>query len=401
MGQDWFYSQNGQKHGPVSGAELKSLAVAGKLRPADHVWREGLEKWVAARSIKGLFAAAPSTPPNVTSSRPATATAEKAPAASAPAGVEQVVEVLPAARSSPLSAWVGKWTRLPMPAKVGIVGGAGALLLVLVIVPILLFAGRSSPGGAKGGRSNEPAVDIETLVTDYLANEKAADAKYKGRTLRFAGSAWEATGKTSAATQARLATSGHPIGVLVDFVGQSKDQAWKRRGGRSIIFRGTCQGIERATITAIRISDCEFEDGDSGSGSGSADQPKPAAASGYQPGKLTRLQTYNLICEVTRNAAFKKPSFSGWAYTGQDGKRYCTAAQQVDYGTWTKTFGDIAVEDFVDEDGNVLTKQPGVAWGKWTLECSDGPLTVIGCVMEASQSPTKRKRVQVTKVGLF
>lgn len=398
MDQQWYYSQNGQKHGPISSAELKQLAAAGKLQPTDLIWKEGMAKWAAARSVKGLFPAeAPSTP-----AAPAAATASKAAPGSAPARVEEVVEAQPAASPPPLSAWVVKWKRLSMPAKVGILGGAGAFLLLVIAVPVLLlaFSGRSSPGGAKGGRSDEPVVDIETMVTDYLADEHAADAKYKGRTLRFAGSAWEATGKTSAATQARLATSGHPIGVLVEFVGQSKDQAWKRRGGRSIKFRGTCQGIERATITAIRISDCEFEDGGEGGG-GSRNESKPVASGGYQPGKLTRLETYNLICQVTRNKDFKKSSFSGFAYTGQDGRRYVNVAQQVDYATWVKTFGDIAVEDFTDEDGNVLTKQPGAAWGKWTLQCSDGQLTVIGCVMEASQSRTKRKRVQITKVGLF
>ena len=411
MGPEWYYQQNGQKHGPVSGASLKQLAAAGKLQPTDLIWKEGMAKWLPAQSVKGLFPAA--TVPVTAAAIPrvpvaATGTTKKAAPAVVPARVEAVVEALPAASPRPSPAWVAKWQGLPMPAKVGIIGGGAVLLLIVVAVPILLFAflgrspssgpvaGQAQASGTKDSQSNEPVVDLETLITDYLADENAADSKYKGRVLRYAGGAWSATGKTSNDTQVRFATSGHPLGVIANFAGQSKDEAWKRRRGQSIRFRGKCEGVERATITAIRISDCEFVDVGS-----NGDEAKPVAEAGYQPGKLTRLDTYNLICQVTRNPDFKKSSFSGWTRTGQDGKRYVNVAQQVDYATWAKTFGEIAVEDFADEDGNVLTKQPGAAWGQWTLQCSDGPLTVIGCVMEASQSPTKRKRVQITKVGLF
>ena len=411
MGQEWYYSQNSEKRGPVSGAELKALAASGKLKPTDMIWKEGTAKWLPAQSVKGLFPAATVPVPAAAVPRvpaAATAAAKKAAPGVAPARVEAVVEAQPAAGPRLSPAWLARWQGLPMPAKAGIIGGGAVLLLVVVAVPILLFAffsrspssaplaGQVQASDTKNSQSIEPVVDLETLITDYLADENAADAKYKGRVLRYAGGAWSVTGKTTNDTQVRFATSGHPLGVIANFAGQSRDEAWKRRKGQSIKFRGKCEGIERATITAIRIGDCEFEDVGS-----SGDEAKPVAEAGYQPGKLTRLDTYNLICQVTRNPDFKRSSFSGCTRTGQDGKRYVNLAQQVDYATWAKTFGEIAVEDFMDEDGNVLTKQPGAAWGQWTLQCSDGPLTVIGCVTEASQSPTKRKRVQITKVGLF
>ncbi len=52
---EWFYAQENQRFGPVSAAELKALADAGKLRPEDLVWREGMDGWVPARRVKGLF----------------------------------------------------------------------------------------------------------------------------------------------------------------------------------------------------------------------------------------------------------------------------------------------------------------------------------------------------------
>jgi hypothetical protein len=61
MAQEWYYSQNGQKRGPVSGADLKQLAASGKLQPTDLIWKQGMEKWVPARLVKGLFP--PAAPP--------------------------------------------------------------------------------------------------------------------------------------------------------------------------------------------------------------------------------------------------------------------------------------------------------------------------------------------------
>jgi hypothetical protein len=51
----WYYAQDDREHGPVSAAYIAGMARTGKLRPEDLVWREGMEDWRPARSIKGLF----------------------------------------------------------------------------------------------------------------------------------------------------------------------------------------------------------------------------------------------------------------------------------------------------------------------------------------------------------
>ncbi len=57
MPNRWFYTRDGQKMiGPVSSQSLKQLASTGKILPTDRVWKEGMEKKVRARRIKGLFA---------------------------------------------------------------------------------------------------------------------------------------------------------------------------------------------------------------------------------------------------------------------------------------------------------------------------------------------------------
>jgi hypothetical protein len=56
MANDWFYTQQGKASpAPVSAAQLKQLADAGRLQPTDLVWQVGMAGWVAAAGIKGLF----------------------------------------------------------------------------------------------------------------------------------------------------------------------------------------------------------------------------------------------------------------------------------------------------------------------------------------------------------
>lgn len=63
MADEWHYSIQGNRSGPVGGAELKRLADSGQLSPADLVWKEGLQNWVAASNVKGLFTNRPAAPP--------------------------------------------------------------------------------------------------------------------------------------------------------------------------------------------------------------------------------------------------------------------------------------------------------------------------------------------------
>ena len=99
---EWYYAKNGVQHGPVSAVELKQLADEGQLTSADLVWREGMEEWIPARKVKGLFvedvqAAEPkpvdappestppeSTPPESTPPQPTVQTFEKSSAAFEP-----------------------------------------------------------------------------------------------------------------------------------------------------------------------------------------------------------------------------------------------------------------------------------------------------------------------------
>jgi len=55
MAQQWYWMQDGQKHGPIETAGLRELARNGQLKPTDLIWREGLPHWVPATQGRGLF----------------------------------------------------------------------------------------------------------------------------------------------------------------------------------------------------------------------------------------------------------------------------------------------------------------------------------------------------------
>jgi S1-C subfamily serine protease/phage FluMu protein Com len=53
-GRMWFYADKGQRHGPISWAELQHRAAAGRLDANALVWTAGMPAWVAAGTISDL-----------------------------------------------------------------------------------------------------------------------------------------------------------------------------------------------------------------------------------------------------------------------------------------------------------------------------------------------------------
>src|SRR2546423_14611124 len=55
MVAEWYCEIEGQRHGPLTAVQLKQLATSGKLQPAHAIWKNGMQKKVPAKSVKGLF----------------------------------------------------------------------------------------------------------------------------------------------------------------------------------------------------------------------------------------------------------------------------------------------------------------------------------------------------------
>jgi hypothetical protein len=56
MSINWYFYKDGQQKGPMSRAELESLAAAGLIGPDDQVISDQMQVWVRAADLEGLFA---------------------------------------------------------------------------------------------------------------------------------------------------------------------------------------------------------------------------------------------------------------------------------------------------------------------------------------------------------
>ena len=94
MPDQWYFAQNERKFGPVSSQKLKALAQSGQLKTADLIWKEGMENWVQADRLKGLFVTASNSatvPPPLKANPPA-GTKPPVAAGTDPANTQQAAE---------------------------------------------------------------------------------------------------------------------------------------------------------------------------------------------------------------------------------------------------------------------------------------------------------------------
>jgi hypothetical protein len=157
MVAEWFYTEQGQRRGPVTWQQLQQLATAGQVKPNDLVWKNGMAQWVPASSQAGLFGApaapppappAPAPPPAPPPERgaPPSAPSRPAPAASNPPTSPAAPPKKPPSSPAPASPPPGAPSNAastPAPApparagmsagfKIAILaGGAGIVFLVL------------------------------------------------------------------------------------------------------------------------------------------------------------------------------------------------------------------------------------------------------------------------------
>ena len=67
MSKQWYVGQDQEQSGPYSWEDLVEKAKAGEVGKSDLVWSEGLENWIAAEKVEGLFAFSAEAPPPIPS----------------------------------------------------------------------------------------------------------------------------------------------------------------------------------------------------------------------------------------------------------------------------------------------------------------------------------------------
>jgi TM2 domain-containing membrane protein YozV len=63
MANEWYYSHDGERHGPVPVEQIKEMAASGQLRPDDLVWQTGMESWTAVGKVPDLLPPSFKPPP--------------------------------------------------------------------------------------------------------------------------------------------------------------------------------------------------------------------------------------------------------------------------------------------------------------------------------------------------
>jgi hypothetical protein len=85
MADRWFYARGGEKQGPFTAQQFRSLALDGTLLSTDTVWKNDIALGVSASKVKNLFPAAAAEPPPAVESEPAALVPPPAPPAAPPA----------------------------------------------------------------------------------------------------------------------------------------------------------------------------------------------------------------------------------------------------------------------------------------------------------------------------
>jgi WD40 repeat protein len=156
MADQWFVARNNKKHGPFTAAKLKELAKQGRLFPTDMLHKEGMQKWVAASSVKGLFTG--------TTARPASVKK-----ASKPEGDEFQFNDRQESDDKPTPK--RRATSVKGLLILGAAGGGVLLMTLLVVALVVVFRGR---GEGRGGEKNTQVADGGGGGT---RNEGDADSK--------------------------------------------------------------------------------------------------------------------------------------------------------------------------------------------------------------------------------
>ncbi|MBI3408547.1 MAG: DUF4339 domain-containing protein [Planctomycetes bacterium] len=192
MADQWYYTVDGRQTGPVSAAELKKMAVSGRLKPSEYIWRDGFADWVKAKTLKALFpedGQVSAAPLQFADSRgDSRQELGNIPPGSAAEDVRETD-----AEPRPGDAWEEDDDDRPRRKRnkqtgsgtlIGVIVGVMVLVGGIVTGAILLL--RS--GDKNAGPANEQAVvDAVTLVREYQTDRNAADQKYKGKTLLVQG----------------------------------------------------------------------------------------------------------------------------------------------------------------------------------------------------------------------
>jgi tRNA_anti-like len=287
------------------------------------------------------------------------------------------------------------------PSRIALAAGLGGLLLVLTLSLVFVFSSRNPstnvdakrtsttvangapkpPGFSLFPTNNDQITDISDLIAEYSFDPASADNRFKGKTLRL--------GALVGSRQPPLmlfpvhASTTRFSRVQLVFADENKTKLSELKKGRTLVFfKGRCDGIIMDTKSTggpqLRISECELE------------EPPPANNNRSADGRYTRLGLINSIF-LKRDGDKALKSLESLTPLFAEGKRFVLVAGRFEQKWWTDQFGDFQLKPFMDPvDKEFLTPDGHpTKKGVWTIQCSDGPVTMLGEVIDAKMSQTR------------
>ena len=322
MGPQWHYLQDGKQHGPITEADLKQLVAAGKVKPTDLVWKQGMPQWVAVSSVAGMLpptspvaavpppppvkpvASTPTTPPQAVKAVPASVAPVGNPTATSPTQVAKpgVVENLKQRlQSEETKALIqkakAKWQGASTPVKAGIIGGVavgGFLILGLCcVLPLSWFFGGSGKLPLKDGGGTTQAApadrnstdagtyEIKDLLQSFLDNRQAAEKKHLRKTITARGvvidimNEFHGVPNNNDGNVVRLETGSVRGEVTCTFSMKHARRLMELGKGKEIVFTGKCTKYRtgkwrEGEAGFLELEDCELLEASGGKKSGNA-----------------------------------------------------------------------------------------------------------------------------------
>lgn len=252
MAEQWYYTQQGQRIGPLPEEQIRQLMSSGQLQPTDLVWKSGMAQWTQARQVFPPSPPAPNAPPPVPQQQPQNPTAS-------------LLRLWNQYRENPI--FIGVLLVLFFPVGLFLVWKhsiwttktkwiwTGAWAVILVIAMANSKDERNAKGGSSKGStegtvrsdSTKPALSMNAfqLVNDYKSNEVAADEHYKGKVLEVSGII-RSIGKDIMDTMYVSLEGGGEFemrGVQCYFADSERNKLATLSKGRWITIKGRCDGL--------------------------------------------------------------------------------------------------------------------------------------------------------------
>ena len=163
---EWFYARNGRQFGPLSSRKIRRLALRGKLKPTDLLWKKGMDQWRPAGESSRLFGPPGPKKPRRQRSQRATAPAS---AAGQPSADDELADAFDEGLLERLP--LGQRPLLAAIAAGVVLGIAAVSVATVILIGIDRMSSDQIPKGMDAPADRTASLGRETGATEPRTEE--------------------------------------------------------------------------------------------------------------------------------------------------------------------------------------------------------------------------------------